>query len=1026
MASSDRLHFEERERYWLVVDAGAPSWLATNEDGAWVLRQLRAGEARGEVGRKYAARAGVSLSRAAHLIDRFAAEAEAFVAPPARTPYRGRAHYLQPDRLREIWLHVTDRCNLACRHCLVSSSPQRDDGVPADALRGFIRQGCDLGADTVYLTGGEPLLRSDLPELLREIVVGFGATAVVMTNGTLMDEELAGRLSDLPRERLYLQVSLDGASAALNDALRSPGSFEGATRGIRNAVVAGLNVTVATVALRRNLQDLAAIAGLASGLGVRQLHLMWQHVRERGARLKRASLEDIDAALTRLMTQADETGLVIDNIENVRRMVNGDPNIKYDLSNACWDSVAIHADGRVYPSACLVGIDSEAGGSLVRSSLREVWLESERFHAQRARSVIDLPDVGSDPLRFLHGGGDPEQAFFAGRNGGALRPRAVEAPDGGGASAASYRSNEKATGNGHPPIDPYLPLHRLLARRVIDATVAERRRLMGDMPVGPVVYQIMGEDGYGCPTEAGVRNGGEHSVDFVHSNCVLIQDVIAKARAQVQRYYSEATREPKSEICSPVAVDPRYLSHIPDEVVARSYGCGSPVFAADLQPGETLVDLGSGAGLECFIASRLVGPQGRVIGVDMTDEMLSFATSARERVAERLGYDNVRFERGLLESIPLPDGCADAVISNCVINLSPEKLRVLAEIRRVLKPGGRLVIADIVSERPLPAKIRFNPRLRGECIAGALTESKLALMLEKLGLTDVAVLSRTPWRTVDGVNFDSVTVRAWNRADSEPAPYITPARRHLRDCMVCGAPLEYLAAEKGLTCHYCSGVFSANAQCKEGHFVCDECHVGDYLEFIRSFCARSRETDPVALFLVMRRSSLFPVHGPEHHTLVPAAFLTAYRNQFGEPSDERFEGALERASKLPGGTCAFWGGCAAALGIGIAYSTILGATPLTGQERGTVQATVSRLLDEIARLNSPRCCRRESYLALKLACDLSGEHLPHAITTEAEATCDQVKLNHECVGPKCPLFPKTTRQPREIPVRGRRVKRARK
>jgi len=187
MASSDTLHFEERERYWLVVDAGAPSWLATNEDGAWVLRQLRAGEARGEVGRKYAARAGVSLSRAAHLIDRFAAEAEAFVAPPARTPYRGRAHYLQPDRLREIWLHVTDRCNLACRHCLVSSSPQRDDGVPADALRGFIRQGCDLGADTVYLTGGEPLLSSDLPELLREIVVGFGATAVVMTNGTLMD-----------------------------------------------------------------------------------------------------------------------------------------------------------------------------------------------------------------------------------------------------------------------------------------------------------------------------------------------------------------------------------------------------------------------------------------------------------------------------------------------------------------------------------------------------------------------------------------------------------------------------------------------------------------------------------------------------------------------------------------------------------------------------------------------------------------------------------------------------------------------
>jgi SAM-dependent methyltransferase len=505
---------------------------------------------------------------------------------------------------------------------------------------------------------------------------------------------------------------------------------------------------------------------------------------------------------------------------------------------------------------------------------------------------------------------------------------------------------------------------------------------------------------------------------------VLIQDVIAKARAQIQRYYGEAAREPKSEICSPVAVDPRYLSHIPDEVVARSYGCGSPVFAADLRPGETVVDLGSGAGLECFIASRLVGPEGRVVGVDMTDEMLAFASNAREQVAERLGYSNVRFERGLLESIPLPDGCADAVISNCVINLSPEKLRVLAEIRRVLKPGGRLVIADIVSERPLPAKIRFNPRLRGECIAGALTESKLALMLEKLGLTGVEVLSRTPWRTVDGVNFDSVTVRAWHRGNAAPSSYITPNRRHLRDCMVCGAPLEYFDAEKGLTCHYCGGAFSANAQCKEGHFVCDECHAGDYLEFIRSFCARTKETDPVALFLTMRRSSLFPVHGPEHHTLVPAAFLAAYRNRFGEPSEERFEAALERASKLPGGTCAFWGGCAAALGIGIAYATILGATPLTGQERGTAQAVVSRLLDEIARLNSPRCCRRESYLALKLACDLSGEYLPNAITTEADAVCDQVKLNHECIGTGCPLFPKAAPQPRRASERGRRVKRA--
>jgi len=984
MLLSEKLHFEAREGYVLVVDPGAPSWLATNEDGAWALRQLRSGRTQDQVSYRYAKRTGASLGRAAHLIERFAEEATGFIIPAPRAPYRGRAHYLQPDRLKEVWLHVTDRCNLACRHCLVSSGPNRSDGTPAEALRRFIRAGRDLGAETFYLTGGEPLLRRDLPELLGE-VMDCGATAVVMTNGTLLDDELVSRLVALPRERLYLQVSLDGSTAARNDALRSRGGFDGAVGGIRRAVAAGLNVTVATVALKRNLDDLTETAKLVHGLGVRQMHLMWQQARERGARMARAPLRGLQSAVAALMAQANELGLVIDNIENVRRIVNGDPNVKYDLSNACWDSLAIHGDGRVFPSACLVGIASEAGGSLQQSSLKDIWLKSERFDAHREKSVVDLPEVARDPLLFLHGGGDPEQAFFAGN------------------------------GNGHAPLDPYLPLHRILARTVIDATVAERKRLIGETAPGPMVYHIMGEDGFGCPSEAGVKNGGEHSVDFVHSNCVLIQDVVAKTRAQIRRYYGEAAHEPKTEICSPVAIDPRYLSHIPEEVVARSYGCGSPVFAAELEPGETVVDLGSGAGMECFVASRLVGEGGRVVGLDMTEEMLAFANGARPGVAERLGYDNVRFERGLLESIPLTNGYADAVISNCVINLSPEKLRVMAEVRRVLKPGGRVVISDVVSERPLPGKIRFNPRLQGECIAGALTEAKLLRVLEKLGFEGVEALSRTPWRTVEGIRFDSVTVRAWKPGGvrtiatrrAAPLTLVTaaPHARHLRDCMVCGARLEYLRAEERMACHYCGEVAAANARCKAGHYVCDNCHTGDYLDFIRSFCARSTEADPVALFLAMRKSSLFPVHGPEHHALVPAAFLTAYRNRFGELSPEQFEAALERASKLPGGTCAFWGGCAAALGMGVAYSVILGATPIRGEPRGVVQMVVSRMLAEIGRMGAARCCRRESYLVLKMGCEMSGEYLPHALETGALPVCDQVALNHECLGEGCVLFP---------------------
>jgi len=1016
MPARDRLHIEERSGYQLAIDPMAPSWLATNEEGAWALRQLRAGRPRDEVSYRYARRTGVGLRCALDVIGRFAAEAGEFALPGRRPPYEGRARYLEPERLREVWLHVTDRCNLACRHCLVSSGPRRRPGLPTEVLRGAVRQACDLGADTFYFTGGEPFLRSDLPPVLREVTCDYGATAVVLTNGTLLDPELVASLAQLPRDRLFLQISLDGSCAERNDAVRSPGSFEPAVAGLRASIAAGLQATVATVVLRSNLDDLIPLADLVRRLGVGHLHLMWQHVRERGGRLPRAGLRKLCAAVAGLHRHASSIGLVVDNIENARRMVNGDPGIKYDLSNACWDSIAIYRDARVFPSACLVGIDSQCAGSLTEASLRELWLDSTLFARCRSRTVIDNGGVDSDPWIFLHGGGDPEQAYFAGR------------------------------GNGG---DPYLPLHKAIARSVIDETVAQRKALIGAPAPGPIVYHVMGDDGYGCPIEAGVRNGGEHKVDFVHSNCVLIQDVIAKSRAQIRDYYGAAAREPKTEICQPISVDPQQLAHIPEEVITRSYGCGSPVFEADLKPGETVLDLGSGAGMECFIASRLVGPRGRVIGVDMTDDMLRFATDARRSVAQRLGYSNVSFQQGLLEALPVASDTVDAVVSNCVINLSPEKLKVFAEVKRVLKPGGRLVISDIVSQSALPPEIRFNPRLKGECIAGAMTEQKLLATLAKLGFLAVTILQKNPWREVDDVAFDSITVRAQkagpasrvlytypgpfrsvtldtgqqlergvptevssavlSSADGGRSPHLpsSPAASgpRLQDCLVCGAPLVYRDRETVLQCYYCAQSKLATAHCEAGHFVCDECHARDHLGFIATFCRHTSEVDPVALFAEMRRSHLFPLHGPEHHALVPAAFLTAYRNRFGQPSQPRIEGAVARGANLPGGTCAYWGGCAAALGMGIAYAAILRATPLSHAERGTVQTVVSKILSLLGRFAAARCCRRESYLALRLGCEMSGEYLPHALQCGTIPPCDQMALNHECLGGDCPLHP---------------------
>jgi len=215
--------------------------------------------------------------------------------------------------------------------------------------------------------------------------------------------------------------------------------------------------------------------------------------------------------------------------------------------------------------------------------------------------------------------------------------------------------------------------------------------------------------------------------------------------------------------------------------------------------------------------------------------------------------------------------------------------------------------------------------------------------------------------------------------------------------------LVYLEAEEELRCHYCGTTARANARCERGHFVCDRCHAGDYLSFVKTFCARSAETDPVALFFALRRGYPFPMHGPEHHVLVPAAFLTAYRNRFGDLPQARVEAALDRAAQLPGGTCGSWGACSAALGIGVAYATILQATPLSPEGRAAAQTVVGRLLAEMGRHRAARCCQRESYLALKLGCELSGEYLPHALTTETAVECEQGAGNRECIGGECPL-----------------------
>ncbi|MFI6586803.1 methyltransferase domain-containing protein [Embleya sp. NPDC050493] len=172
---------------------------------------------------------------------------------------------------------------------------------------------------------------------------------------------------------------------------------------------------------------------------------------------------------------------------------------------------------------------------------------------------------------------------------------------------------------------------------------------------------------------------------------------------------------------------------VPAGAVAASLGCGNPLAVADLHEGETVLDLGSGAGLDVLLSARRVGPTGRAIGLDITDEMLDLA----RRHAAEAGADNVEFLRGRIEDIPLPDASVDVVLSNCVITLSPDKPRVFAEITRVLRPGGRLGVSDLIADTEPDA--RSNPADPTGCLAGAITATTYTAMLRAAGLREITV-----------------------------------------------------------------------------------------------------------------------------------------------------------------------------------------------------------------------------------------------------------------------------------------------
>ncbi len=1019
----------------IYVRGDKPDWLVPNDAGDKVLQELARSGAN-----------GLDI-QAQRFLARLADE-------PVR-PYEGRAEHLKTDHLRELWFHITNRCNQTCRHCLFASSPSEKTELAATRIREIAAQATALGCRVFALTGGEPLVHPDFESVVDFLLGQDAAHVVVLTNGTLL-KDYARALARWPADRFHLQISVDGLGHN-HDRIRGRGAFDALVAQLAWLKAQKIALTLSMCVTAENVEDMPALVNFAAEAGAANLHFIWYFVRGRGTPKRFAPPEDIFPRLAAAAERAAVAGVSIDNLEALRSQVFAPSGTKHDGAGSGWESLAVGPDGQLYPSPALVGV--EALATPITSDAAEAWRRSPVLEELRRATAAQT----SSPWRFLLGGGDPDHSYL-----------------------------HAGVFTGH---DPYRPLFEQTAQWLI---AREAARQPTD---GPARLRLkMGDILESC--------GAHGSVALTHTNCLLAA-ASPDSRTVVKEFYQAAAQTPREDILNPVCYPEEAISHIPAQYRFRGYGCGSPVLDAGLRPGETVLDLGCGGGVECFIAARLVGETGWVFGGDMLDPMLARAEQGAQGVVANLGYKNLGFKKGFLEELPIPDESIDVVLSNCVINLSGHKRRTFSEIFRVLKPEGRLVISDVVCEIEPDAAVKNDEGLRGECIAGALTQGDLFGLLEESDFVAARVLKRFPYRVVQGHQFFSMTYKARKPAVAKalrvmyrgpfpalltgqgeilevgvtreialeevpvnpedlflfdaagaiinlalspptccpqegsgccapaelppgepismaasaahgcprpgegPLPsFMTPALqseptaalRHASDCMVCGAPLHYLQAETPYPCAFCGAVLPANARCERGHFVCDACHTRDADAFLEHICLTTRETDMIALFQEIRSHPAIPVHGPEHHILVPGIILATYRNLGGEVPLAMLRTALRRGKAVPGGYCAFTGACGAAVGVGIAFSLLLGANPVKARERQQVQEVTQAVLQEQASFAAARCCQRDCWLAIRKAAELSKNYLPIVLQADFSLHCRQAHQNRECLGEVCPLW----------------------
>jgi radical SAM protein with 4Fe4S-binding SPASM domain len=738
----------------LLIDPEYPNWISVNGTGAEIIKLCNGKNTLSDIQQAICNKYNVSDSETvSREISEFltAAGMLEFVADTSfeRPVYKGRSKVIAPKKMDELWIYYTLACNLRCEHCLVSAGKGLKNELTEEEVKKLVDDSIKLGVKRFYITGGEPFIKEGIFELIRYITKTKKRDLIVLTNATLFDDKKIAALKKVMSPKLIVQVSLEGHNAAIHDKLRGKGSFDKAVDGIKRLIGIGITPIVSTAISKHNEKEIIKTSRYLKKLGIKEHNVLWMHAKGRGVdnlNKLHVSSDNIAKTMKKLKKEYKEQEVIFDNVESLKVRVRTKRGRKNDLCNNCYEKICVNSDGHVYPCASLNGDRQFDAGSIRKKSLEDIWLNSKVMARGRKNSVTDKPECNECYLEYFCGGG---------------------------CTSHSYYSSEVDSGKGTiRSKDPYCSTYKSMFEDIIWELASEGVTQHDEKGYSsPLVYNAMDAKLPGH-LGSGIKNIDKNfEVGCYHCSCVLSVDVeddeeVCKPEIKghvtktVKKKFSKAAFIPVADYYCPTGYNPGDLKHIPNEVLEVSYGCGNPAALADIREGETIVDLGAGGGIDCFIAAKKLGPKGRVIGIDMTDEMIAKAQESAKKVGEVLGYDVVEFRAGNIMELPVEDNSADLIISNCVINLTEDKTKVMDEIYRILKPGGRFIISDIVADKPVPGYLKRDKEMWSACLSGALTDNKFKGAAESAGFPDVELTRNYLYKKVEYIEFYSVTMKA--------------------------------------------------------------------------------------------------------------------------------------------------------------------------------------------------------------------------------------------------------------------------